>query len=72
MNLKTLRDYLNSLNLDEVQPDVEIVYHASDGTHCEDMACFNLVSPSDPKFKPYLSISCESFLEHYSEVMENE
>ena len=38
MNLKTLRDYLNALNLDEVQPDVEIVYHASDGTHCEDKA----------------------------------
>lgn len=61
MNLKSLRDYLNCLNLDEVQPEVEVVYHTQDGSYSETMACFTLCT--DKYNKPYLSISCESFLD---------
>lgn len=62
LNIKTLRDYLNSLDLDEVSKDVCIVYHSSDGTHCESMDDFQLCFP-DGCFKPYLSIYTESFVQ---------
>ena len=60
--LKTLRDFLNALDLDNVQPVVEIVYHSEDGIHCEDMVSFQLVEAEGNNL-PYLSLHTESFVQ---------
>lgn len=60
------------LDLNEVQPDVELVVHvhddsnAADGyfcaTICDNMADFDLIFPDDSRYKPYLSIAGDSFI----------
>lgn len=71
MTLKDLRDYLNGLDLNEVQSDVELVVHikdnqngASDFGFSDTMADFHLIFPDKVGCKPYLSITGESFDEY--------
>lgn len=67
MTLKHLRDYIDSLDLDEVQTDVELVVYVHDESNAakgyfirENMLDFGLFFTCDGIGKPYLSISGES------------
>ena len=57
MNVKQLRDYLNSLDLDSIQSNVNVVSVIEDGKtmQVDDFGGIILVTPGRG-FKPYLSI----------------
>lgn len=69
MTLKHLRDYINMLDLDEVESFVEIIVHVSDNQNgALDFDFFDVVSDfhlviSD-EGKAYLSISGKSFTDY--------
>lgn len=71
MRLKDLRDYIDSLDLDEVDSYVELVVHvknhqngALDFGIVDIMADFQLVFPDKVCSKPYLSILGETFTDY--------
>lgn len=75
MTLKDLREYIDSLDLNEVQSDVELVvnvkgFHngAGDYGFLDTLADFNLIFPKDKK--PYLSLLGESYVEFLDTVKE--
>lgn len=75
MTIKDLRDYIDSLDLNEVQSDVELVVHVKDDHNgaddygfCDILADFNLVFPEHEK--PYLSLLGESFAEYLDTMKE--
>ena len=67
MTVKDLRDYLNSLNLDEIQPDLAIVsmtdYEGRRIMQVDDSSKIILCEPSYPSFKPYLAIYTDEAIE---------
>lgn len=70
MTLKDLRDFINALDLNEVQSDVELVVHVHDDSNaakgysiCDNMVDFDLFIPDDSRCKPYLSIFGETFID---------
>ena len=69
MTVKCLRDYLNGLELSEIQSGyIQVVSVGEDGCLvCDDLADIILCSPSDSNFKPYLSMYTEDSLK----VIEN-
>lgn len=75
MTLKDLRDYIDSLDLNEVQSDVELVVHingchngAVDYGFSDTLVDFNLKFPENEK--PYLSLLGESFVDFLDTLKE--
>lgn len=75
MTLKDLRDYIDSLDLNEVQSYVELVVHIKDNQNgaldfgfVDVMADFQLVIPDKVGCKPYLSITGESFNDYFDSL----